>query len=94
MSSLYRKKGETVTRQIAGETLLVPIHGDLANMERIFALNPTAAYIWQRLDGAKGLGEIRKGLLANFTVEQDQAESDLGEFIGELLEAGLIEEVL
>ena len=83
-----------MSRSIAGETLIVPIRGKLADMQRIFVLDSSVAqYIWHHLDGKKSLNEIRDGIVADFDVEEKQAETDLQEFIGELLDAGLIVEV-
>ncbi len=86
----FHRKDDIVTRQVAGETLLVPIYGDLANMERIFSLDPVAAFIWEQLDGEKSLEGIRDSLLNAFEVEKEQAETDILEFIDELLGASLI----
>ncbi len=90
MNSMYFKKEDVVTRQIAGETLLVPIYGDLANMERIFALDEVAAFIWEQLDGEKSLKVIRDGVIDAFDVKKDQAEIDISEFIDALVKADLI----
>lgn len=82
-----------VTRRIAGETLLVPIRSQVADMQNIFALtHSTAEYIWQQLDGKQNLQHIHQGIMDNFQVENQQALSDLQEFISRLLEAGIIEE--
>ena len=93
LNTIYRKKDDIVTRQIAGETLLVPIRSQVADMQNIFALtHSTAEYIWQQLDGKQNLRHIHQGILDNFQVENQQALSDLQEFISRLLEAGIIEE--
>lgn len=91
-NSIYRKKEDSVTRQIAGETLLVPIRSHLAEMQKIFALNAVAEYIWQQLDGKQNLEQIQNGIIDNFNVEKPQAHSDLREFISQLLSEGIIEE--
>ncbi len=92
LNSRFSKKENIVTRRIAGETLLVPIYGDLANMERIFALDPVAAFIWEQLNGERSLKDIRDEVLGTFDVNEEQAETDIFEFIEELLEAKLIEQ--
>jgi hypothetical protein len=93
LHTVYRKKEDMVTRRIAGETLLVPIRSQVADMQRIFALNQaTAEYIWQQLDGKQNLEQIHQGIMDNFQVENQQALSDLLEFISQLLGAGIIEE--
>jgi len=82
-----------VTRRIAGETLLVPIRSQVADMQNIFALtHSTAEYIWQQLDGKQNLQQIHMGIMDNFQVGNRQALSDLQEFISQLLGSGIIEE--
>jgi hypothetical protein len=88
---VYRKNADVVTRRIANELFLVPIKGNIADMQRIFTLNPVAEYIWQQID-MKNLNEICDGILDRFEVEKERAEADIRELIMELLEADLISE--
>jgi hypothetical protein len=88
----YRKQEEIVTREIAGETLLVPIRSKLADMQRIFGLNAVGEYIWQQLDGRRSLTEIHNEIVDDFDVTGEQAKIDIQEFIGQLLEADIITE--
>ena len=90
LSGVFRKSDNMVSRNIAGETIIVPIRGNLADMQRIFAISAVAEHIWENLDGEKSLDEIRDDIVATFDVEKAQADADLQEFIAELLEAGLI----
>lgn len=86
----FRKKDNIVTRKIAGELFLVPIRGTLADMQRIFTLNPVGEYVWQELDKQKNLIDICDGIVSAFDVQKAQAESDLCEFITDLLDGGLL----
>jgi hypothetical protein len=90
---IFRKNGEIVSRQIAGETILVPVRGKIADMQKIFSLNPVAVFLWDQIDGRQDLQVILDKVIENFEVERDDAESDLLGFISELLQAGLIEAV-
>ena len=92
MAKVFKKDERIVTRGVAGETILVPIRGKLAELQRIFSLNPVAEYIWQELDGKRSVEEIRDDVLANFAVEKEQADREIDLFVKELLEAGLIKE--
>lgn len=89
---LFRKAGDVVTRRIAGETILVPVKGDLADMRRIYMLNRTADYIWDCLDGRARCRDICKGLAERFGIDDTQARTDIEGFITELLGEGLIVE--
>lgn len=92
-SVVFRKRDELVTRAIAGETLVVPVSGRLADLQRIFALEGAAGFIWERIDGTRTLGQIRDELRAAFAVTSGEAEQDLLEFVGELSAAGLVQPV-
>ena len=93
LNKVFKKQDDIVSREIAGESILVPIRGKLADMQRIFSLDPVAEYIWRQLDGRRTLNEVSSGVLETFDVKKEQAEADLMEFIDELLAAELIAEV-
>ena len=87
---VFIKREEIVSREIAGETILVPIKGKLADMQRIFAVDDVAEYIWRQLDGEREVEDIRDGVMDLYDISREQAEGDISEFIDELLEAELI----
>ncbi len=87
---VFTIKQDIVHRTIAGEVFLVPIRGRLADMQQIFSLNPVAEHIWKHLDGKRKLGDIRDSVLSSFDVRREEAESDIREFIEDLLSAELI----
>jgi len=87
---IFKKKKEIVSREIAGETILVPISGKLADMQRIFSLNPVAEYIWNQLNGKRNLHEISDSIPSVFDVNKEQVYADVQEFIAELLKEDLI----
>jgi hypothetical protein len=89
---VFEKTDNIVSRRIAGELFLVPISGDLANMQRIFALTAVAEFIWEELDGRMNLNEIRRHVLDRFDVSEERAETDIKEFVTELLKEGLARE--
>ena len=93
LTARYRKKDNIAGRDIAGESFLIPVCGQPADMENIFVLNPLADFIWQRLDGQQTLAMILEAIVSSFAVDGDQPLTDMTDFIGQLLENGLIEEV-
>ncbi len=91
---IYRKKDEIVVRKIADETILVPIRGKLADMQRIFSLNPVAEFIWTHLEQEKPVEKILSMMINEFDVEEKKAEEDLFELINNFLTENLIEQVV
>jgi len=89
-TQVFKAKGDIVSRSIAGESFLIPIRGKLADMQCIFALNPVAEYIWKHLDGKNNIEEIRNLVMNVFDVKEQEADSDIQEFIEDLLKSDLI----
>ena len=86
-----RRSQHVVSRQVAGETLLIPIRGRLADMQRIFAIDPVAAYVWDLLAEPRALDDVVERVTAAFEVTVADARRDVGEFLDSLAAAGLIE---
>jgi len=87
---VFRRGESVIRREIAGETFLVPVSGQLAHLQRIFVLNPVAAHVWDRLDGEGDLETVLDSILAQFEVDLEVARADLLELVGELHSAKLI----
>jgi len=89
----FRRKERVTGREIAGESFLIPICGKPVDLDNIFVLNPLAGFIWERLDGEHDLAAIVAAIVGNFEVSSEQAGADAAEFIGQLLQNDLVEEV-
>lgn len=87
---VFARNGNIVSRRVAGETILVPVTGRLADMQRIFALNALGEFIWELLDGKTALPEIRDKVVDAFDVDAARAESDIRDFLAELLDADVV----
>jgi hypothetical protein len=81
-----------VHRRIAGETLLVPVKGHLADLEHFFVLSRVGEWIWERLDGATEPERLVEGIVERFEVDEATAARDLAEFLADLSRSGLLEE--
>lgn len=87
----FRKKGEFVTRSIAGETIVVPVRGQVGDLDAIYNFNQVGAFIWERIDGRKNFTQVVEAVRGEFEVAQEQAEKETSEFIAALEAAGMIE---
>ena len=81
---------EFVTRQIADETIIVPVVGGVGDLDAIFTLNEVGSYIWRLTDRPTTVDAIAAEVGRTFDVPADRAEQDVVEFLSKLAEAGLI----
>jgi hypothetical protein len=87
----FRKKGEFVTRSIAGETIVVPVRGQVGDLDAIYNLNETGAFIWEQIDGRKSVTQVVEAVLGEFDATLEQVEKETSWFIAELEAARMIE---
>jgi len=90
---VYRCCDNLVTREIVGETIIVPVSGELGDLQRAYSLNATGAFVWKRLDGSTPLKSIQQAVSSHFTAGKKEAWADLAELITDLERAGLVERV-
>lgn len=90
LNCTFSRHQDVVPRVVAGETILVPVRGELAHMKQIFVLNPVAEFVWQNLNGSKAVESVLAGVVEEFDIDESTARSDVLEFLAELEEAGLI----
>lgn len=88
---VYRCRENLVTREMVGETIIVPISRELADLQKAFSLNATGGFIWERLDGSTSLEFIHQAVTEHFKISKKDAWADLVELITDLTRAGLIE---
>jgi hypothetical protein len=89
----YQKDASIVSREIAGEVILVPIRRHVDDLDSIYTLNETAATAWALLDGQHTLGEVGDQIVTEFEVGEEEARQDLFELVTQLLEVEAIVKV-
>ena len=80
-----------VTRQIAGETLIVPVAGQGMDVDSIYVLNEVASRIWELVGSPTTADRIAAVVVSEFDVSREQAAEDVAEFLKSLGERGLIQ---
>jgi len=91
---ILKKADNVIARNIADETLLVPIRGKLVDMQKLYALDATSKLIWSLIDGENSFDDILDSVVAEFDVDTERAESDLQEFVDRMRGEGIIVEIM
>ena len=82
-----------VTRDIGGETLIVPVTGHVMDLEAIYVLNPVASRIWELLAAPTTPEQLADAIATEFTVTRQDAAADVVEFLEALGDRGLIQQL-
>lgn len=84
----YTVKQGYVAREIAGEFIAVPVDNSVGS--NIIVLNEVSKFLWDELKTEKTFDELLNAMLGNYDVSKEEAESDLKDFLMQLVENGLL----
>lgn len=83
-------KHEFVVREIAGETLLVPVGTATLSLNGMLVLNECGKYLWDRIPDAGSEEDLINALLAEYEVNRQTAAQDVTEFLESLRKLGIL----
>ena len=81
---------ELVKREIAGDTILVPVGQTVYETNGLFILNELGSFLWDRLPGAEDEEALLQAVLAEYEVTGEVALADIREFLDNLRKQGII----
>ena len=73
-------------QEVDGEMVLLDMES-----ENYFGLDEVGTAIWQAMQEKETLKEVFEVLLDQYEVEEEMLEHDLSDFVGKLVESGLVE---
>ena len=83
-------KKELIKREIAGDTILVPVGSAVLDSNGLFVLNELGAFIWDLLPNMDSEEAICNAVLEQYDVSEDTAKQDVAAFLKKLQELGII----
>jgi hypothetical protein len=90
LEKAFVKGDDLMTRNIAGEALIVPVRNRVGDLSSIYTLNEVGARVWQLVDGKTPLTEIVRAITGEYEVTPDEAAADILELIQDWETAGLV----
>lgn len=84
LKSILSHSPSIVTRKTGNEYVLVPVTNNIADMNSVYTLNETGAFIWEQINGKRSVEDIIFALTKNYDIDRKNAESDVFSFIENL----------
>jgi hypothetical protein len=81
LKTILSHSPSVVTRKTGNEYILVPITNNIADMNSVYTLNETGAFIWELIDGKRDIEEIIFALTTEYNIDKDSASKDVFTFI-------------
>ena len=90
LETCFAKENDLVTRDVAGEKIIVPIKGHVGDLEGVFTLNEVGTVIWAHIDGQTSVRQLMEAVRNEYDVAAAEVEKDVVDFLRSLEDAGLI----
>jgi hypothetical protein len=92
LKSILSHSPSVVTRKTGNEYVLVPITNNIADMNSVYTLNETGAFIWEHINGKRSVEEIIGAVTAEYKIDKNTAKDDVFSFIDNMSKYLIISE--
>ena len=86
-----KKIEEFITREIAGEYVMMPVGKTAQKFNGLIMANEVSAIIWEHIESVKNTEELVDLICKEFDVSYEEAWKDTAELISQMKTAGWIE---
>ena len=87
-----KAKSGFVLKNIAGESIIMPVGDNIKNFDGAIVLNDVSAFVWSKLENGASRDELIEYILAEYDVDADRAAEDLDLLLKKLIGYGAVEE--
>jgi hypothetical protein len=84
IEALKNAKSKLAERKVGEETILVPLSGNVADLNEMYTLNDVGSFIWDKLGELSSVDEVVASVTDEFDVKHEEAEADVKVFLTEL----------
>ncbi len=83
-------KKELIKREIAGDTILVPVGKTVYDSNGLYVLNELASFLWDLLPQAESEQALCDAVLEEYDVSREEAQQDIAVFLEQLRKMGIV----
>jgi hypothetical protein len=84
--SIISHSPSVVSRRTGDEYVLVPVANNIADMNSVYTLNETGAFIWDLIDGKRSVDEIVNMVVEKYDTDKGTAMADVSDFVESMRE--------
>ncbi len=93
-TEFYVRAKAVVTRCVAGETLVLPVKGDVGDLACFYSFNGTGTAIWEALEQPKSFKDLCDVIDERYDIGRKKAEEDVALFVRDICSLGLAKVVV
>jgi hypothetical protein len=90
--TILSRSPSVVTTKTGNEYVLVPVANNIADMNSVYTLNETGAFIWEHINGENSVVDIINEMMEEYEVDFITASEDVYSFIDDMSKYLIIRE--
>ena len=92
LNKIPKKNSKIVARKTGSEYVLVPVRDNIVDMEAVYTLNETGAFIWEQINGIRNVEEIIDSITMHYNIDKATATEDVYSFINNMSKYLIVKE--
>ena len=77
-------KSKFIAREVGNELIIVPLSGNVAQMNVLFTMNETAKFIWENISEKTRVEDIENAMTDTFDIDKETAKKDILVFLTQM----------
>jgi len=90
LERVFRRNDSLVTRDLAGEKVIIPVRGKVGDLGSIYTLNSIGKDVWELMDGKRDVAAILGALGEEYEVDFGTLSADVQALLADMQAEGLI----
>lgn len=86
LKSIPSHSPSIITRKTGNEYVLVPVTNNIADMNSVYTLNETGAFIWEHINGQNSIEKLIEAVTNEYNIDVETATSDVFSLLKEMAE--------
>lgn len=92
LKTVVSRSGNMVARKTGNEYVIIPVSNNIADMDSVFTINETGAFLWEIIDGERNVEDLINVLVDEYEIDYQTALNDVSEFLEQMKKFLVIEE--
>ncbi len=84
LKSIPSHSPSVVTRKTGNEYVLVPVTNNIADMNSVYTLNETGAFVWEHIDGRNSVENLIEAVINEYETDKETATKDVLSLINDM----------
>ena len=90
LERVFRRNDSLVTRDLAGEKVIIPVRGKVGDLGNIYTLNEVGSQVWNLLDGTRDIKAIVTALSQEYEAGFETLAVDVQALLSDMQQEGLV----